>query len=194
MYGPTLRILRQYGDLSDSITSCGVDTCAISLWKFLGVNVPCGVALATREFIDASFNHVNVYEGYSTNLLDRFVLNQTRSGIAAASALHIMKRFEIDKHYEVLRKLVDYDIDMAKKVEEDLLTIYSREEVKRSYFNVIFPKKYISQHIYDRYMLMRVGSDKYQVICLQNVRPALIDEFISEIKSNKLVEDQQNLK
>jgi len=55
-----------------------------------------------------------------------------------------MKRFEIDKHYEVLRKLVDYDIDMAKKVEEDLLTIYSREEVKRSYFNVIFPKKYIS--------------------------------------------------
>lgn len=84
MYGPTLPILRQLGDQSDSLTSCGIDTCAISLWKFIGVNIPCGVALCTREFIDASFGHVDVYDSYQEKTLDKFILNQSRSGVAAA--------------------------------------------------------------------------------------------------------------
>lgn len=45
MYGPTLPILKQYGDKSHSIVECGIDTFAISLWKFMGVQVPCGIAL-----------------------------------------------------------------------------------------------------------------------------------------------------
>ncbi len=36
-YGPTLPFLKQYGELSRSLTELGVDTIAISLWKFLGV-------------------------------------------------------------------------------------------------------------------------------------------------------------
>ena len=166
MYGPTLRILRQFGDKSDSLTSCGVDTCAISLWKFIGVNVPCGVALCTREFLDQSFNHVGIYDKYQQNMLDKFTLNKIRSGIAAATALHIMKRFELDKNLEILRRLVEYDIEMAKLLENELLTIYSRDEVSRQYFNVIMPKKYISEEVKDKYMLMKVDSKRLQAICL----------------------------
>lgn len=37
MYGPTLPVLKQFGDKSNNLLDCGVDTVAISLWKFLGV-------------------------------------------------------------------------------------------------------------------------------------------------------------
>lgn len=36
-YGPTLPILKQYGDYSNKISEAGIDTITISLWKFLGV-------------------------------------------------------------------------------------------------------------------------------------------------------------
>lgn len=36
-YGPTLPILKQYGDYSTRLSECGIDTVTISLWKFLGV-------------------------------------------------------------------------------------------------------------------------------------------------------------
>lgn len=47
-YGPTLPILKQYGEYSTKIKEAGIDTITISLWKFLGVQVPCGVALSTK--------------------------------------------------------------------------------------------------------------------------------------------------
>lgn len=36
-YGPTLPILQQFGENNLSLPEIGVDTCVISLWKFLGV-------------------------------------------------------------------------------------------------------------------------------------------------------------
>lgn len=62
MYGPTLPILRQYGDKSDSIIACGIDTFTISLWKFMGVQVPCGVALSSKSLTDKAFEDDNFIE------------------------------------------------------------------------------------------------------------------------------------
>jgi glutamate/tyrosine decarboxylase-like PLP-dependent enzyme len=64
LYGPTLPILRQFGEKSDNLMSCGVDTLAISLWKFLGVQVPCGVALSTRAFTTEAFERIDAYKDY----------------------------------------------------------------------------------------------------------------------------------
>lgn len=60
-YGPTLPILKQYGEQT-SLKELGVDTVAISLWKFLGVQVPCGVALSTRPFTNSAFDDDNFVE------------------------------------------------------------------------------------------------------------------------------------
>ena len=62
MYGPTLPILKQYGEKSRSITECGIDTFTISLWKFMGVQIPCGVALSTKSFTDKAFEDDNFIE------------------------------------------------------------------------------------------------------------------------------------
>lgn len=77
-----------------------------------------------------------------------------------------MRRFELHKNFDILRRLVEYDLEMAKLVENELLSIYSREEVRRVYFNVIFPKKYVHPEIHDKYILMTVNSKTTQIICL----------------------------
>lgn len=62
MYGPAFPILKPIGEKSTSITECGIDTFTISLWKFLGVQVPCGVALSTKPFTDKAFEDDNFIE------------------------------------------------------------------------------------------------------------------------------------
>jgi glutamate/tyrosine decarboxylase-like PLP-dependent enzyme len=114
MYGPTLPVLKQFGEKSDSLTSCGVDTVAISLWKFLGVQIPCGVSLCTRDFIQQGYGPLKstIYKEFPF-ANDHFSLAGTRSGIAAAAAYNIIKTFKLEEGLEVLKKFTDYDIEMA---------------------------------------------------------------------------------
>lgn len=62
MYGPTLPIFKQYGEKSTSILDCGIDTFTVSLWKLMGVQVPCGVAISRKEFTDKAFEDDNFIE------------------------------------------------------------------------------------------------------------------------------------
>lgn len=95
MYGPTLPILKQFGERSTNLIECGVDTVAISLWKFLGVQIPCGVSLSHRKFTDEAFGPIKLYDSYPF-FYDKFVLCSTRSGVAAAAALNVIKTFKIE--------------------------------------------------------------------------------------------------
>lgn len=73
-------------------------------------------------------------------------------------------------------------MELASYLENRLLEFFPREDIKRVYFNIIFPKSTIPDDVIYRYMLMRVGTTHLQSIILINVNKALIDEFIEEVK------------
>ena len=70
------------------------------------------MSLTYRKFIDDAFTPLNIYDSYA-NTFDRFILANTRSGIAAAAALNVIKSFKIDESLDLLKQFVDYDIEMA---------------------------------------------------------------------------------
>lgn len=115
---------------------------------------------------------------------DKVALVGTRSGIAAASALNVMKSFKMNVDTQILKNVIDYDLELASYLVTRLELFYPKEAIKRIYFNVIFPKSTIPDSIIFKYMLMRVGTTHLQSIILINVNKALIDEFIEEVKQH----------
>lgn len=166
------------------MVECGVDTCAISLWKFLGVQVPCGVSLTYRKFLDDAFEPLKIYDSYPKTY-DRFVLANTRSGVAAAAALNVIKSFKIDENLDLLKQFIDYDIEMAVYLQKELERIYDKSEIRRSYFNVVFPRRHVPESTISKFIMMKVGKTEIQSITLMNVSKDLIDEFIGELVEAK---------
>ena len=72
-----------------------MDTIAISLWKFIGTSIPCGVALSSKNFTDFAFSDGNFIK--YVEMKDTYFISSTRSGLAAATSLHIVKSLEMDK-------------------------------------------------------------------------------------------------
>ncbi|CDW74185.1 histidine decarboxylase [Stylonychia lemnae] len=180
MYGPTLPFLQQLGDKSNKIIECGLDTIAISLWKFLGVQVPCGVALSTRNFTDLAFEDDNFIE--YVQMQDKVALSGTRSGIAAASALNVMKSLKMHEGFETLQKVIEYDMGLADYLCQQLELFFPKEQIKRKYLNVTFPRASLPDYFIDYYLLQRVGPTHLQSIVLLNVNKNLIDEFIEAME------------
>jgi len=44
---------------------------------------------------------------------DKVALSGTRSGIAAASTLNVMRAFKMHENFDTLKKVIDYDMSMA---------------------------------------------------------------------------------
>lgn len=65
-----------------------------------------------RKFIEDAFDPIDCYTDYPF-LNDKFILANTRSGIAAAAALNVIKSFKLEENLDLLKKFVDYDIEMA---------------------------------------------------------------------------------
>lgn len=70
------------------------------------------MSLSHRKFTDEAFGPIKKYDAYPF-FYDKFVLCSTRSGIAAAAALNVIKSFKIEEGLDLLKQFVDYDIDMA---------------------------------------------------------------------------------
>eukprot|EP00347_Sterkiella_histriomuscorum_P004325 403360874 len=188
MYGPTLPILKQYGEKSRSITECGIDTFTISLWKFMGVQIPCGVALSTKSFTDKAFEDDNFIE--YVQMQDKLALSGTRSGIAAASSLNVLKSLKMHEDLATLEKVVNYCLELTDYFVERLLEFFPKEQIHRKYFNIIFPKGLILDAFINEHMLMRYGADQLQAIMLVNVNRDLIDEFFEKVKTTQPVLNQ----
>ncbi|CDW77452.1 histidine decarboxylase [Stylonychia lemnae] len=152
LYGPTLTILKQYGDQIKSLREEGLDTMSISLWKFLGCQIPAAVSLTYKDFTDFAFQGDNFIEYVSTS--DKVAFTGTRSGLTSMCAVHLLKTLKIDKNQEILRKLIQYDMSLADYLCQRLLQIFSQDQIQRRYLHsVIF----------------------------HNVNKELIDEFIEEL-------------
>ena len=120
------------------------------------MQVPCGVALSTRKFTKEAFDPIGLYKDY-VQLHDKFVLSGTRSGIAAAAALNVLKSLKLEQNLDMLKKFIDYDIDLAEYLVSKLEGIYDPKKIRRSYFNVVFPRKYVSESTIGKFILMKVG-------------------------------------
>jgi hypothetical protein len=74
---------------------------------------------------------------------------------------------------------------MAIYLEQELEKIYDKSEIRRVYFNVIFPRKYVPEDSIKKFILMKVGKTELQAITLMNVSKDLIDEFINDLLASK---------
>jgi hypothetical protein len=88
---------------------------------------------------------------------DKLALAGTRSGIAAASALNVLRSLQLHKDTKTFERVIEYSLDMAKYLEEKLNALYLPGQVKRQYFNVNFPKGPVPDNVIDKYILMRNG-------------------------------------
>lgn len=113
---------------------------------------------------------------------DKLALSGTRSGVAAASTLNVLKSLKMNENLDTLRKVVDYNLELADYFVERLQEFFPKEQIHRKYFNIIFPRGLIQDSIINEHMLMRYGADQLQAIMLINVNKALIDEFFEKVK------------
>ena len=91
---------------------------------------------------------------------DKVALVGTRSGIAASSALNVLRSLKLHQDTKYLENIVNYSLEMAQYLEEKLNTLYLPGEVKRRYLNVNFPRKNISYSISSKYLLMNNGDNE----------------------------------
>lgn len=80
--------------------------------------------------------------------------------MAAAAALNVIKGMKVHENLDLLTKFVNYDVDMAIYLEGRLAEIYDASEVRRVYFNVVFPRRLIPESVISKYILMKVGKDR----------------------------------
>ena len=91
---------------------------------------------------------------------DKVALVGTRSGIAASSSLNVLRSLKLHQDTKYLESMVNYSMEIARYLEEKLNTLYLPGEVKRSYLNVTFPRKNISNEISNKYLLMKNGPEE----------------------------------
>lgn len=84
-----------------------------------------------------------------------------------------------------MKQFVDYDIEMAVYLQNQLERIYDKSEIRRSYFNVVFPRRHVPESTISKFIMMKVGKTEIQAITLMNVSKDLIDEFIGELVEAK---------
>ena len=90
---------------------------------------------------------------------DKLALSGTRSGIAAASSLNVLKSLKMHEDLATLEKVVNYCLELTDYFVERLLEFFPREQIHRKYFNIIFPKGLIQDAFINEHMLMRYGAD-----------------------------------
>lgn len=74
---------------------------------------------------------------------------------------------------------------MAIYLQTELEKIYDKSEIRRIYFNVVFPRRFVPEDSIKKFILMKVGKTELQAITLMNVSKALIDEFINDLLAAK---------
>ena len=117
---------------------------------------------------------------------DKVALVGTRSGIAAASALNVLRSLKMHQGLETFTRVVEYSLEMAKYFEQRLNEIYEPGEVVRKYFNVNFPRKNIPDFLVHKYLIQPNGTTMLQAMGLISLNRGLIDRFIEEVKQNRL--------
>lgn len=96
------------------------------------------MALSRKNFTDKAFEDDNFIE--YVQMQDKLALSGTRSGIAAASALNVLKSLKMNESLETLKKVVDYNMELADYFVERLQEYFPKEQIQRKYFNIIFPR------------------------------------------------------
>jgi hypothetical protein len=113
---------------------------------------------------------------------DKLALAGTRSGIAAASALNVLKSLKMHEDMTVFERVIDYNLELATYFVERLKEFFPEDKICRKYFNITFPRGLITDDIINEHLLMMSGADKLQAIILINVNRSLIDEFFEKVK------------
>lgn len=139
------------------------------------------MALSCKEFTDKAFEDDNFIE--YVQMQDKLALAGTRSGIAAASALNVLKSFRMHEDFTLFEKVLGYSTELADYFVERLKAHFPAEQIERKYFNITFPKGNIPEAIIGEHLLMRRTGDRLQAIMLLNVNKDLIDEFFQKIKA-----------
>ena len=114
------------------------------------------MALSTKAFTDKAFEDDNFIE--YVQMQDKLALSGTRSGIAAASALNVMKSLKMHENLDTLTNVVNYNMELTDYFCERLAEFYPKDQITRRYFNIIFPRGTLPDEIVDFFMLMRVGA------------------------------------
>jgi hypothetical protein len=88
---------------------------------------------------------------------DKVALSGTRSGIAALSALNVMKSLKMHENFDTLKRVIEYDMGLTDYLCSQLELFFPKEQIIRRYFNVIFPRAGLPDAVVDGYLLQRVG-------------------------------------
>lgn len=114
---------------------------------------------------------------------DKLALAGTRSGIAAASALNVLKSLRMNEDLTVFERVLQYNMDLADYFVERLKEYYPQEKIERKYFNITFPRGHIPDAVINEHLLMRRTGDRLQAIMLMNVNKDLIDDFFEKVRA-----------
>lgn len=177
--GFVLPILKPFGEIKNYFDAIGVNTLAVSAHKYPGLSQPCGIVLARKNFFEKAFEKSERSIDYVGNILD-VTITGSRSGLNVLMFYNALCTLGIDKNNDVLKKMVNDNLAIAKYLYDKLVTIFGSDRVFYPYhFNVIFPRPSIK--LAKKYQLMLTG-DNATICVLSNVTKDLIDRFIEDLQ------------
>lgn len=180
--GFVMPILKPFGEIENYFDALSVNTLAVSAHKYPGLSQPCGIILAKRTFFEKAFEKSERNIEYVGNIVD-VTITGSRSGLNVLMLYNALKTLGLNKNNNLLTRLVKENLENAKYLYDQLVSLYSKADVSYLYhFNVTFPKPSINMA--KKYQLMLTGN-KATICVLTNVTKLLIDEFIMELNAEK---------
>lgn len=180
--GFVMPIIKPFGEVKDYFDSIGANSLTVSAHKYPGLSQPCGILLVKKEFFDKAFEKSERSIEYVGNILDSTITG-SRSGLNVLMFYNALHSLGLHKNTDTLKEMVDENLENARYLYGKLVNIYGPEHVSYPYhFNVIFPRPSLA--LAKKYQLMLTGENA--TICvLTNVTKQLIDQFISDLQSEK---------
>ncbi len=148
----------------------GADSVSISGHKFLGSPIPCGIVLAHKLHVDRVAKGV-AYIG----TLDTTITG-SRNGFTPLVLWHRL----MSLGHEGLRARVEFSLNTAAYAEKSLRAVGIEAWRNPDCITVIFPS--VAEVLREKHQLATANGVSH-IICMPNITPAHIDQFIKDYQS-----------
>ena len=167
----------EYKDIVD-MSKMKYDSIAISGHKFFGVDDPCGLFLTTKDVLEAQTAFkVEYLNG------DLPLINCSRNGLNPIKLYWIIKTMGYEGFKKDAEEILENTEYMQKKLDEINYPAWHMP-----YSNTIFMKR-PPEWICKKYSLANgyhphFGGELSHVVVMQHVKPAIIDEYVDDLKQS----------